>query len=120
DRPVEEVRDLTGGGAHVVLDFVGERGVEQDATRMLRQGGTHIVIGYGGTIQVPAIDMIFSELAVVGSLVGNYTELCELMTLHAEGKVRLHTQRYTLDDVNTALEDLDAGRVRGRGVLVPG
>ena len=119
DRPVEEVRDLTGGGAHVVLDFVGERGVEQDATRMLRQGGTHIVIGYGGTIQVPAIDMIFSELSVVGTLVGNYTELCELMALHAEGKVRLHTQRYTLDDVNTALADLDAGRVRGRGVLVP-
>jgi NAD+-dependent secondary alcohol dehydrogenase Adh1 len=119
DRPTEEVRERTGGGAHVVLDFVGERGVEQEATRMLRQGGTHVVIGYGGTVQVPAIDMIFSELSVVGSLVGNYTELCELMALHAEGKVRLHTQRYQLDDVNTALGDLDAGRVRGRGVLVP-
>jgi NAD+-dependent secondary alcohol dehydrogenase Adh1 len=41
------------------------------------------------------------------------------MALHAEGKVRLHTRRYSLDDVNKALGDLDAGRVRGRGVLVP-
>jgi NAD+-dependent secondary alcohol dehydrogenase Adh1 len=86
---------------------------------MLRQGGTHIVVGYGGTIEVPTIDVIFSEISVVGSLVGNYTELTELMTLNAEGRVKLHTQRYTLDDVNRALDDLDNGRVRGRGVLVP-
>ena len=86
---------------------------------MLRQGGTHIVVGYGGTIEVPAIDVIFSEISVVGSLVGNYTELCELMTLNAQGKVKLHTQRYRLDDVNQAIDDLDHGRIRGRGVLVP-
>ena len=42
------------------------------------------------------------------------------MALHVEGKVRLHTQRYTLSDLNTARADLDAGQVRGRGVLVPG
>jgi NAD+-dependent secondary alcohol dehydrogenase Adh1 len=55
----------------------------------------------------------------VGSLVGNYTELSELMTLNAEGRVKLHTQRYPLDDVNRAIDDLDHGRIRGRGVLVP-
>jgi NAD+-dependent secondary alcohol dehydrogenase Adh1 len=120
DRPVEEVRELTSGGAQVVIDFVGERGVEKQAVEMLRQGGTHIVVGYGGTIEVPTIDVIFSEISVVGSLVGNYTELAELMTLHAEGRVKLHTQRYALDDANRALEDLDHGRVRGRGVLIPG
>lgn len=119
DRPVEEVHELTGGGAHVVLDFVGERGAEKDAGHMLRSGGTHIVIGYGGMIEMPTIDVIFSELSVVGSLVGNYMELRELMTLHAQGKVRLHTQSYVFDDVNKALDDLDHGRVRGRGVLVP-
>jgi NAD+-dependent secondary alcohol dehydrogenase Adh1 len=52
------------------------------------------VVGYGGTVEVPTIDMIFSEISVVGSLVGNYTELSELMTLNADGKVKLHTQRY--------------------------
>jgi NAD+-dependent secondary alcohol dehydrogenase Adh1 len=119
DRPVDEVRELTSGGAQVVIDFVGERGVEKQAVQMLRQGGTHIVVGYGGTIEVPTIDVIFSEISVVGSLVGNYTELTELMTLQAEGRVKLHTQRYTLDDANRALDDLDHGRVRGRGVLVP-
>jgi len=117
---VQAVHDLTGGGAHVVLDFVGERGAEKDAVAMLRQGGTHIVIGYGGRIEVPTIDVIFSEIAVVGSLVGNYTELSELMILQAQGKVKLHTQRYALDDITTAVDDLDHGRIRGRGVILPG
>jgi NAD+-dependent secondary alcohol dehydrogenase Adh1 len=113
------VRELTGGGAHVVMDFVGERGAERDAVSMLRQGGTHVVVGYGGRVDVPTIDVIFSEIAVVGSLVGNYTELTELMTLQAQGKVRLHTHRYALDDVRQAMDDLDHGRIKGRGVLVP-
>jgi NAD+-dependent secondary alcohol dehydrogenase Adh1 len=119
ENAVEEVKALTKGGAHVVLDFVGERGVEKQGVQMLRQGGTHIVIGYGGRIEVPAIDMIFSELSVVGSLVGNYTELCELMALHAQGKVKLHTKRYTLDDINTAIDDLHHGKIKGRAVIVP-
>jgi NAD+-dependent secondary alcohol dehydrogenase Adh1 len=116
---VEEVRERTGGGAHVVLDFVGERGAEKDAVAMLRQGGTHIVIGYGGRVEVPTIDVIFSEISIVGSLVGNYSELAELMTLQAQGRVRLHTQRYALEDIATACEDLDHGRIRGRGVVLP-
>src|SRR5207237_10000797 len=116
---VEAVRDLTGGGAHVVIDFVGERGVEKQAVEMLRQGGTHIVVGYGGTSEIPTIDIIFSEISVVGSLVGNYTELSELMTLHAEGKVALRTQRYRLEEINQAIGDLDHGVSKGRGVRVP-
>lgn len=119
DRPVEQVCELTGGGAQVVIDFVGERGVEKQAVNMLSQGGTHIVVGYGGVIEVPAIDMIFSELSVVGSLVGNYTELSELMALDAEGRVKLHAQRYPLEEMNRAIDDLEHGRIRGRGVLVP-
>jgi NAD+-dependent secondary alcohol dehydrogenase Adh1 len=117
---VQAVQELTGGGAHVVLDFVGERGAEKDAVAMLRQGGTNIVIGYGGRVEVPTIDVIFSEIAVVGSLVGNYTELSELMILQAQGKVTLHTQRYALDDITAAVDDLDHGRIRGRGVVLPG
>ena len=119
DRAAEAVRDLTGGGAHVVIDFVGERGAEKQAVQMLRQGGTHIVVGYGGVSEVPTIDIIFSEISVVGSLVGNYTELSELMVLQAQGKVKLHTQRYSLADIGGAVDDLDHGRIKGRGVLVP-
>jgi len=56
---------------------------------------------------------------VVGSLVGSFTELSELMALAAQGKVKLETREYSLDDVNAALADLRDGRLHGRGVLVP-
>jgi NAD+-dependent secondary alcohol dehydrogenase Adh1 len=41
------------------------------------------------------------------------------MVLAAQGKVKLHTSRSPLDEFQRALDDLDAGRVRGRAILVP-
>ena len=117
---VDRVLELTDGhGAEVVLDFVGERGAERDSWTMTRRAGSHYVIGYGGTIEVPAIDMISTERNVVGNLVGSYNDLVELMALNADGRVVMHTRTYPLDAVNDAMDDLDAGRLRGRGILVP-
>ena len=56
---------------------------------------------------------------VFGNLVGSYDDLCDLMALAARGAVRLHTATYALDDFQSALDDLEAGRVRGRAILVP-
>ncbi|HZD02425.1 MAG TPA: NAD(P)-dependent alcohol dehydrogenase [Actinomycetes bacterium] len=117
---VAQVMDLTDGqGAEVVIDFVGERGAEADAWRMTRRAGSHFVIGYGGTVQVPTIDIISTERNVIGNLVGTYNDLAELMTLAAQGKVKLHTRSYPLDAANDAMDDLDGGRLQGRGILVP-
>ena len=70
-------------------------------------------------IQVPAIDMIVNEFSVVGNLVGNYAELSELMALAMQGRVRLTSQSYRLDEVNDAMHDLVNGQLVGRAVLVP-
>jgi NAD+-dependent secondary alcohol dehydrogenase Adh1 len=39
--------------------------------------------------------------------------------LAARGAVTLHTQKYALNDFQQAISDLDAGKVRGRAILVP-
>jgi NAD+-dependent secondary alcohol dehydrogenase Adh1 len=117
---VEQVLELTGGnGAEVVIDYVGEKGAEADAWRMTRRAGSHFVVGYGGAVNVPTIDIISTERNIIGNLVGSYNDLAELMTLAAQGKVELHTQTYPLDQVNQAMDDLEAGQLRGRGILVP-
>ncbi|MGZ4629940.1 NAD(P)-dependent alcohol dehydrogenase [Oryzihumus sp.] len=117
---VERVLELTDGhGAQVVLDFVGERGAERDSWAMTRRAGSDFVIGYGGTVQIPAIDVISTERNVVGNLVGSYNDLVELMALNAAGDVHMLTHTYPLDAVNDEMDDLDAGRLRGRGILVP-
>ncbi|CAA9341300.1 MAG: Alcohol dehydrogenase (Zn-containing) [uncultured Frankineae bacterium] len=41
------------------------------------------------------------------------------MALAARGAVTLRTAEYALDDFQSALDDLDAGRVRGRAILIP-
>jgi len=118
---VARVVELTDGkGAEVVLDFVGEKGAERDSWAMTRRAGSDFVIGYGGTVDVPTIDVISTERNIVGNLVGSYNDLVELMALNARGQVTMHTRTYPLDAVNDAMDDLDAGRLRGRGILVPG
>jgi NAD+-dependent secondary alcohol dehydrogenase Adh1 len=117
---VEAVKDLTGGnGAEVVLDFVAEQGAEMDGWNMTAAGGSYFVIGYGGTLEIPTLDIISTERNIIGNIVGTYNELAELMALAQAGKVTLHTRTYPLDAAVEALTDLDAGRVRGRAILVP-
>ena len=117
---VEAVRELTGGrGAHVVLDFVAEQGAEADGWAMTGGGGSYFVIGYGGTVQVPTLDIIATERNIIGNIVGTYNDLAELMALAEGGRVTLHTRTYPLDAAADAFADLDAGRVRGRAILVP-
>ena len=117
---VEAVKDLTNGtGADVVLDFVAEQGAENEGFAMTAAGGSYSVIGYGGELQVPTLDIISTERNVIGNIVGTYNELAELMVLAQAGKVTLHTKTYPLDAAVDALADLDAGKVRGRAILVP-
>ena len=117
---VEKVLELTGGhGAQAILDFVGEGGATAENVAMLRRAGFYYVIGYGENIDVPTIDIISTEINFIGNLVGSYAGLQDLMALAAQGKVTLHTQQYRLEDFQQAIDDLEAGTVRGRAILVP-
>jgi NAD+-dependent secondary alcohol dehydrogenase Adh1 len=120
EHSVGRVRELTGGhGAEAVLDFVGEGASVSDGLAMTCDAGYYYVIGYGGRLELPTIDLITSEKTIVGNLVGTYPELMELMALAERGRVRLVTSEYRLKDVNLALKDLQHGRVMGRAVLIP-
>ena len=65
------VRDLTGGGAHVSLDAIGNAGVCFDSIDSLRKRGRHIQVGLmTGDQQTPRIPMhkvIANELEIRGS-----------------------------------------------------
>ncbi|MCS6788946.1 MAG: zinc-binding dehydrogenase, partial [Aigarchaeota archaeon] len=86
---------------------------------MTRRGGAYFVIGYGGRLEIPTIDLVDQEKAIVGNLVGTYADLVELMELVADGRIKLAVTYYPLAQVNQALRDLRDGRVKGRAVLVP-
>jgi NAD+-dependent secondary alcohol dehydrogenase Adh1 len=117
---VERVLELTGGfGAEQVIDFVGENGTTSEGIAMTRRAGDYHVVGYGENVDVPTIDLISTEVNIIGNLVGSYSDLVELMALAAQQKVTLHTAKYPLDSFQSAIDDLSAGQVRGRAILVP-
>ena len=89
-------------GADVVLDFVAEQGAENEGFAMTAAGGSYSVIGYGGELQVPTLDIISTERNVIGNIVGTYNELAELMVLAADRQG------------HPAHQDLPAGRRRRR------
>jgi NAD+-dependent secondary alcohol dehydrogenase Adh1 len=116
----EAVLELTKGlGAEAVIDFVGEGGSIEKGLAMTRNAGSYYIVGYGGKIEIPAIEMIITEKTIVGNLVGTYAELVELMALADRGLVNLATKEYKLAEANQALHDLHAGIIKGRAVLIP-
>ena len=117
---LDAVMKLTkGNGAEAVIDFVGEGDAVAQGIAMTRNGGTYYIVGYGGKIDLPTIDMITTEKTIVGNLVGTYPELVELMALADRGLVNLATKEYPLAQANQALHDLHAGQIKGRAVLIP-
>ena len=117
---VAQALEITNGrGAEVVIDFVGEGSAVNDGISMLRRGGSYYLVGYGGQLHIPTGHIVSNEISFVGNLVGSYNDLVELMALTTAGKVTLHTVTYPLAAVNDAIHDLEMGRMRGRGILVP-
>ena len=120
DSALDGVMALTGGrGAEAVIDFVGEGSAVAMGLAMTANGGSYYIVGYGGKIELPTIDMVTSEKTIVGNLVGTYPELVELMALADRGLVNLATKEYRLADANQALKDLHHGLIKGRAVLIP-
>lgn len=118
---VQEVRELAGGaGANVVLDFVGEGGAELQAVDMLGPNGVDIIAGYGGTLVAEIQPKILvPEASFIGTIVGNYNELVELVELARRGAVQTAATTFPLEGINDAMTALEDGRIVGRGVLVP-
>lgn len=115
-----EIAELTGGGAQVVLDFVGEGGAQNEAVQMLGANGVDFLIGYGGTLEVKILEQaLFPETSFVGCILGSYNEMSELVAMVARRAVTLTATTFPLEGVNEAFHALEEGRMVGRGLLVP-
>jgi D-arabinose 1-dehydrogenase-like Zn-dependent alcohol dehydrogenase len=109
----------TRGGAAAVVDFVGSGSSFDFGTGALRKGGKMVCVGLlgGASTIVPAM-VALKAISIVGSYVGSLQELQELMAFVREGALPpLPVTLRPLAQANQALDDLRAGKVRGRTVL---
>ena len=116
-----EVRDLTQGrGIDVIVDCVGAPNTTSVSMSLLAKGGALAVVGlFGSQITLPVLPTVINEYCVMGSLWGNYNELCEVIELAKQNKIRHALQTFKLENINNAIDKLREGQILGRAIVVP-
>lgn len=115
---VDQVRKVTGGGAHGILVTAPSRPAFGQAIGMARRKGTVSLVGLPpGEFPTPIFDVVLKRITVRGSIVGTRRDLEEAIAFAAEGKVQARITTRPLEEVNEVLRDLAAGQIEGRAVL---
>ncbi|TYT63587.1 NAD(P)-dependent alcohol dehydrogenase [Natrialba swarupiae] len=121
DEEISELVDTVTDehGIDAILDFVGSDETLDLGLSLLKQGGDHYVVGYGGHVTAPAQAMVGLEINYCGTLCGSFTELQELMSLVEDGQIDVRTVEYPLAEINDVAAKLEDGEIQGRAVLKP-
>ncbi len=111
----------SSGGFTAAIDFVGAQATAELGMAVLRKGGRLIVVGlFGGAIELSVPTLPLRAIALSGSYVGSLAELRELVELARAGHIKpVPLETRPLDAAQDTLDDLRAGRIRGRAVLTP-
>lgn len=118
----KEVKKLTGGGADIVLEVIGNPKTFEEAFECVRIGGRLVAVGY--THEAASIvpgKIMFKEMDVIGSLGCRPVDYVPLIRMVAQGKIdvkRLVTHRFRLDEIHKAFEVMHEG-VALRSIVIP-
>jgi D-arabinose 1-dehydrogenase-like Zn-dependent alcohol dehydrogenase len=118
-----DVRELTGGGAHVSLDAIGSEAACAASVAGLRKRGRHVQVGLlPEPPRVPMDLVIARELALLGSHGMAARAYPELLALVEAGRLApgdLVTRELGLDEVPEALAAMGGGGPAGVTVIRP-
>lgn len=129
---VQAIKEFTGGGADFAIDAIGLPLTQEQILRAVRpgfsglnKGGTALLIG----ITPPDAKAILDTSLFVGNRSFTRTsggdckpdrDFPIFLRWVREGKLKLElliTNRYKLEQINEAVDDLEHGRILGRGIL---
>jgi 6-hydroxycyclohex-1-ene-1-carbonyl-CoA dehydrogenase len=122
ERVSKEIKKMTGGGADIALEVIGNPRTIEEAFESVRVGGRLCVVGYTHeAISVVAGKIMFKELEIVGSLgcpPGEYVPLIRMVELGRIDVTRLVTHRFPLDDIQGAFDVMKEGTSL-RSIVIP-
>ena len=109
------------GGAAAAIDFVGAAATFNFGFGALRKAGKLVCVGlFGGSTPIVPAMVSMKAASITGSYVGSLSEMQELMAIARTGTLpNLPLTTQPLATATQALEDLKAGRIRGRTILRP-
>jgi aryl-alcohol dehydrogenase len=116
--PVEAIRDITGGGADLSLECVGNPRVLRQAVDALPRCGVCGLLGAvpPGTEVSLDMDLLMNGRTVTGIIQGDAIPdlfIPRLIELYSQGRFPFDRmiRFYPLDEINKAVADLEEGRV---------
>lgn len=109
------VRRLTAGaGADIAIEAIGNPATMKDAFSTLRPGGRLVVVGYSDhEVALNAGRVMYREMEIRGSLGCRPVDYPRVIELARAGRIEvasLVTARFPLDEINSGLDTLRAGR----------
>jgi NADPH:quinone reductase-like Zn-dependent oxidoreductase len=119
DDVVARVKEITGGGAHVVVDDVGEATWKRTLDAARPEGRIVVCGATTGPNPPAALHRVWwKQLSILGSSMGTPEDFRRVYDLVAAGKVRPKVDRvFALADARAAHERLEAGEQLGKIVL---
>lgn len=104
----KEIKKLTGGGADIAIEAIGNPQTMEAAFGTLRKGGRLVVVGYStGDLRLSAARMMYFEMEVRGSLGCRPVDYPKLIELCRIGRIKvkeLVTHRFPLELIHDALD----------------
>lgn len=117
---VDQILELTNGGAAAAVICSGSNAAYANALSYLRFNGTLVCVGVPGEAQPIANAyphlMVGKQLAIVGSTVGNRREAIETLAM-AKRVAKTPFRVEEVDKLNSVFEEMGAGKLQGRVVL---
>jgi propanol-preferring alcohol dehydrogenase len=115
--PAAYLRKEIGGAHGVLVTAVSPKAFEQ-ATAMVRRGGTVSLNGLPpGRFPLDIFGVVLNGITVRGSIVGTRLDLQESLDFAAQGKVRATVSTDRLENVNDVFARMSRGAIEGRAVL---
>ena len=122
ERVDKAVKKLTGGGADIAMEVVGNPKTMVAAFNTLRKGGRLVIVGYTDKkMELAAPKVMYFEMEVVGSLGCRPADYPRIVEMARTGKLKvkeLVTSRFKLEEINDALDLLREGKGL-RSVVIP-
>lgn len=121
---VQEIKEITNGGVHAVINTSVSATSAALAMYILRRAGKQVLVGVppkdeNGKIEFPLsiLATISGENHVLGSVVGTRQDTKEALILGTKGIVSKVGQVISLDEVKDVFEKLSKGELIGRAVI---
>lgn len=122
ERIDKEIRKLTGGGADIGFEAIGNPATQAQTFASLRTGGRFVVVGFSSKpMTLDTGRVMYREMEIIGSLGCRAVDYPKVIQLVLQGKIKvkeLVTARFSLDDINEGFNTLRRGE-GVRSVVVP-